>query len=154
MCRLVERIETEPAAGERDGVRVVALLRAGPDQAAERRGELALQGVGLVHLPGVELGAVAQREALEQIPTEQLDRFLQLDRRRPLGGELAKAAHVDGEAVAVAQRDAVARRIDPLLSHGAAQDRERPPQRAASVIGILLGPEQLAQRLARPRALG
>ena len=72
MGRLVQRVEREPAAGVADRVDVLAACHQQPDQTAERRAELARQRVGLVHVPGLELAAVAQRETLEQLAAEDL----------------------------------------------------------------------------------
>src|SRR4029453_5120889 len=84
---------------------------------------------------------------------EEVDRPYELVQRGPVASERAEPAHVQGELRAVAQRAAVARGVDPLLPDGLAQHGERPPECAACMLGILFGPEQLAERLARARAV-
>ncbi len=93
---LVQRVEREPALRVADrACRTRRASRERAHQAPERRAELALQRVGLVHVPGVERRAVAQREALEQLAAEDLDGARRARRRRR--PRAPGSAHVDVE---------------------------------------------------------
>ena len=78
MRRLVQRIEREPAPRVADRRAVLAAFRQRPHQAAEHRAELALQRIGLGDVPRVERGTVADREPLQQVAAEDLDRTREL----------------------------------------------------------------------------
>ena len=98
-------------------------------------------------------GAVAQREALQESRRRTA--------RRPCRAPRAtrRAASARNRATSSSSRpspqgDAVARRIDQLRADRPAQGRQRAPQRAARALAVVRGPQQLAQRFARPRALG
>ena len=153
MDRLVERIELEPALGVRNGLHVLAASHKLLHQALQRRGELTLERPLLGDLPVVEVGAVTEREPLEEAAGEEGNRLAQHVARRTICRELAKALDVQLKAAPSSQGDAVAGRLDPLLADRLAQRRQRAPERAARVLGIMTRPQQLAERLARPRAL-
>ena len=100
-----------------------------------------------------ELDAVAQREALEEGSGEESDGCLEVGGPGVLGGERPKAVDVDLEARTAAQRDAVAGRLDMAFADRAANCRERAPQRAPRAGRVVLGPQQIAQRLTRARPI-
>ena len=138
----MERVELEPAAGEREVAR-------GLDVPREHRRELAAQRVGLAALPVLEPGRVAEAEALEQLAAELDDRGLEVAGRR----QRAEAVDVDLERPAPHQADAVARGLDRLGPDRRPERRERAAQRPAGVLGVVLGPQQLREDVARPRPL-
>ena len=142
MGGLVERVELEPAARERE---VAGRL----DVPREHGRELAPQRVGLAALPVLEGRRVAQPEALEQLAAELRDRRLEVAGR----GERPEAVDVDLERRAADEAHAVAGRVHRLRPDRRAQRRERAPQRAAGVLGVVLGPQQLGEHVARARAL-
>jgi hypothetical protein len=152
MRGLVQRVQSEPPASVLDRLVVRAPLDQQPDQAPERHGELPLQRVGLVDVPGLELRAVAQEEALEQLAAEELHCLGELAVGRLGRRERAEAVRVDGEPRALAQRHAVGGGVDPLLTDPLPHRGQRAPQLATGVVGRLPGPQQHAERFARPRA--
>ena len=148
MGGLVERIELEPAAHVRDRLLVVAASGKPHRQAPQNPGELAFQGAGLADLPVVEGGAVAEREALEEPGGAQRSGLGQRFERGVIRRELPEALHVEREIRPGHQGDAVTGGVDRLLADGLAQRRQRAPERAARMLRIAPGPEQLAERLA------
>ena len=140
--RLVERVELEPAAG-------MGELPGRLGQPRQHCGQLASQRVGLATLPVLEGGRIAKPEALEEVAAKALGRGLQPSRR----GVGAEAIDVDLEPGPAHERHVIARRLDRAGADGAAQRRERAPQRAARVLGVVPRPEQLGQDVARPWAL-
>ena len=149
--RLVQRVEREPAARVRGSPAVLAALGQRPHEPPERRAELALQRVGLAHVPGVEAAGCRAGRSPRAARRGRPRRRLEL---AGVAGRRAPGTRRTSTSAPVAQRDAVARGVDPLLADRLAQRRQRAPQRPARVLGILVRPQQLAQRLARARALG
>ncbi len=149
MRRLVERVDLEPAARMADGAGVVGPRRAGLDQALEHGAELAAQGLGLEQLPVLEGGAIAHREALEQVAAEEREGLLEL----PLGGsgrgQGPEPVHVDLEVRSAHEGHPLPGGLDVLLADRLAQGRERPPQGPAGVLGVAVGPHQIRERIAR-----
>ena len=144
--RLVQGIYLEPATGERECLLELPVGDQELHQPAQRGSQLAFQDARFADLPGVELRAVSQREPLEQLAAEQLDRLAELVRSRALRGERAEPPYVDRELGPVTQCDAVGVGVDPLLADCLAQRRERAPEGSAGVLRILAGPEQLTKR--------
>ena len=142
MGRLVERVELEPAAREREVAR-------GLDVAREHGRELAAQRVGLSALPVLEPRRVAQAEALEQLAAELADRPLEVAGRR----QRPEAVDVDLERAAAHEAHAVASGLHGFGADRRSQRRERAPQRPAGVLGVVVGPQQLGEDVARARAL-
>ena len=71
---LVERIEGEPAPRSRDRAGVISTCSEQCSQPVERHRDLAPELLGRQLLPVVELGAVAEPEALEERPAVERDR--------------------------------------------------------------------------------
>jgi hypothetical protein len=97
---LVQRVESEPAA--RVSGRPVQVARGGarrdqPVQGARQPLPEPVRGLGL---PVVELRAVAQREAGQEVVPVQRDRAVQLARVRP-GGQRLELGHVHPDPVRV-----------------------------------------------------
>ncbi len=139
--RLVQRVELEPAPRHREVARRL-------DQARQHQRQLAPQPVGLGALPVLERGRVAQPEALEEVAAEHGRRVAPPAPRPRRPGSV----DIDPQPGAAHERDAVARRVDEVGADRGAQRRQRPPQRPARVLGVVLGPQQLGQHVARPRA--
>ena len=151
--RLVQRVEREPALRVADRAAVLAALRQRPHQPrrARRRARAAARRPR-ARTRRRSPGCRARRSP--RAARRGRPRRRRASSSASPAASARNAAHVDVEAVAVAQRDAVAGGVDPLLADRLAQRRQRPPQRPARVLGILVGPQQLAQRLARARPLG
>jgi hypothetical protein len=146
---LVQRVELEHPPRVADPVAVLAGRLGGVGQARERGGQLALERARLRALPVVVAGRVTQPEALHELAAEQLRRA----REVALGRQRAEAVHVDVDAAVPHQPHAVTPGLDRLGADRAAQRGQRPPQRAARVLRVVLGPQQLGQRVARARAV-
>ena len=143
MRGLVERVELEPALRDRH---VAGRLH----QPRQHRRELAPQRVRLGALPVLELGRVAEPEALQELPAEQRRGA----RHVAVLGERAEAVDVDGEPGPADEADLVAGGVDEVGADGRAQRRQRPPQRAPRVLRVVLGPQQLGEHVARTRPVG
>ena len=152
---LVQGIELEPAAGVRDRLLVFAASSQQLDQASQRPSR--------ARAPA----RPPRRSASRRSPGCRAARNPPGSRRRtappPRSGARARRRRLassrnrstsSSRAGSALQGDAVAGGVDPFLADRLAQGRQRAPQRAASVIRVVRRPQQLAERLARARALG
>ena len=140
MRRFVERIEREPPAGIRDCAYRVALLMGEP---LERAPELLPERLGLGRLPLVELHAVAEGEAREEVRAVDVHRLGETAR----GEKRAKALHVAVDPVAI-ERHAQPIGRDVLAAERGPERRERPAQCAARPLVIRVRPEQPGEPVA------
>jgi hypothetical protein len=67
--RLMQWVERQPAPGVGNGRLVCPLVAVAAHQSLEGRGQLPAQPLGLEELPVVKVGAIAQREAGQKVPT-------------------------------------------------------------------------------------
>ncbi len=147
---LVQRVEVEPAAGVRERGRPVARRLARLHEPAEHRGELASQPVRLAALPVLERGRVPEAEALEEVAPEHGGGLLE----RIRGRERAEAVDVDRQRGAAHQRHPLPGRLDRVGPDRPSQRRERAPERAARMLGVVVGPQQLGEDVTRARTVG
>ena len=75
---LVQRVEVQPSLGVGDGLVELAGGRAGLDESGARRGHHPAQPLGLPRLPVIEVGAVAEAEAGQQVAAPQGGRLRHL----------------------------------------------------------------------------
>jgi hypothetical protein len=151
--RLVQWLSVEPAPRVPQRRRVVAIRDQEFHEPLKDVGQLGVEAARLGHVPLLERRAVAEREPLEQAARTRLRRLRQRLGRVPLRREPAKALDVELEPVLSPKPDAVALGLDPFLADGAAQSRESAPEGSARTFGVLTRPQELAQRVARARAL-
>ena len=148
---LIEWIESQPAA--RMGYRLVEAAGGGErgDEPIERRGELAAQLGGHQPLPAVELDAIAQREAGEQIVAMQRDRARERsDLVRSAHGcreECPEARDVD-VGIRGSERDGRPVDAQPVSPHRRLQRRQRPAECGPRPVVVVLGPEEPGQTVA------
>src|SRR5207244_8230142 len=126
---LMKRIDRQAQlrVTDRRGEIVLALGRV--RESGERVAVLGPQRVGLGGLPVVERGAVAEREALQEIAPIELRRL----REPALTDRVTELEHVDPQILAV-EVDRLALRLEPPIPERSTQHRERPTQRAAGLL--------------------
>ena len=163
--RLVERIESEPAARTRDRLRRVARGSEGAREPVEHRRELPVHLVTCELLPVVERGAVAEAEAGEERATVERGRLLEwleaararLVRRVPvaLGRRDEPTQLVDVEPdPRPRERDGVPPDLDETRVERRLERRERPAEGGTRAVGVGLGPEKAGERVASRGATG
>ncbi len=120
MRLFVERVQRQAAVRVGQGRSQVALLDMAAHEARQHRAQIAAQMLGLEDLPFVELGAVGQREAGQEVvaverggPRQRFDAggadlFRRVVVRFALGHEGAEAGGVHEELASSGQFDAVA----------------------------------------------
>ena len=152
---LLQRVQAQAPARVPDGRREAARLREPLDEAVERGGQLAAQRIGLERLPVVEVRAVAQREAREEVVAVDGDGLLQRLGGGPrIGDARAEAVEVDVDRRAAEQGDPLPRGLQRLVADRSPQRRQGAPQRPAGVALVVLGPQQRRERVARAGAAG
>src|SRR5438874_10026352 len=134
---LVQRVDREPALRVVDGRSEIALALGARREAGERIAILRAERVALGGLPVVELRAVAEGEALEEVAAIQTDRVVEAS----LTYRAAELGHIDGEVPAV-QIDRVTVALEPAIAECRAEHRERPAERAAGLLVVGIRPEQ------------
>jgi len=134
------------------------------DEAAEYRGVGAAQLLGHGQLPLVEFGAVAQREAAQEVVAVEGDGGLHL--RQSFNGRGAgvpgalrgrdgglKDGYVTPDVIVI-QTQAVAGDVERLFADGSAQGGQRAAQGSPGPLVIHLRPEQGGQRVAGLESAG
>ena len=149
--RLVQPVEVEALARPRDGVVEASLALEPLDQPVERGRTLAAQRVLRESLPVVEVDAVAQAEAGEQVVAMQVARRDQrLCGRVRVVRQPAELPDVE-PGIRQVEADRVAIALEPSLAERRAQCRERSPQRGPGALRVGVRPEQVRDHGSRVR---
>ena len=149
----VQRVEVEPALGVIGGLVDPTLGGERVDETGGGGGQRPTKSLRLAHLPFVERGAVAQREAGQQIASPQRrggSHLLDVSGGQP-GEELS---HVDRDAVAVQQGDLVTGDAQASIGEALLDDRQGPAEGGAGAGLVRVGPEQGGKGLAPLRLIG
>ena len=143
---LVERVEVEPPLGVGDGLPRSPAAAKAVDEPSTRAGHRPAQPLGLPRLPVVEVGAVAEPEAGQQIPSPQ--------RRRPRdlldvlrGHPREEVPDVDRDVVAIDELDLIPRDGRAEVAQLLLDHRQGAAEGAAGAGVVRIGPQQGGQRL-------
>jgi len=138
--RLVERVDREMALRVPERRAEIAVPLRVNGEPREDLGVRASQRVGLGGLPIVELRAVAEREALEQVAAVERGRV----REPAVGDGPAKLRHVDPQ-IGPVEIDRLALGLEPAVAERGPQDRQRATKCAPGLLLIMFWPEQRRQ---------
>src|SRR5579859_5949866 len=146
---LVQRIDGEARLQAGDGPRKIAVSLCRGGEVRERVAEARTQGVGFGGLPVIELRAVAEGEAREEVPAVEGDRLLE----SALAKRAAELEDVD-EHVRSVEVNGLPVGKEPAVPERAPEHRQGPTERAAGLLLVRLGPQQRREDAAPLRLLG